>query len=188
MDPTVHPQAGTAPAHLLPDAPWFLAYTKPRQELVAQLNLQHQAYHTYLPLFKALKKSTPHTDASGQIVFEPMFPRYVFFRPGNLRQSVAAARSTRGVNSIVSFGFEMATVPAQTLAAIRLFERRRNETDIQSINPFQSGDKVRLVGGGLQSLEGLVHSVSAQRVKLLLGILGSQKLVSVAHHQIELVA
>jgi transcriptional antiterminator RfaH len=171
---------------LQPETLWFLTYTKPRQELVAQLNLQQQGYETYLPFFKALRKSATDPDASGQVVFEPMFPRYVFFRPGNSRQSIAAARSTRGVNSVVSFGFEVASVPAATLAGIRSFEQLRNETDITSINPFQSGDKVRMVAGGLQSLEGLVHSVSAQRVKLLLEILGRQQLVSVAHHQVEL--
>lgn len=188
MEQIIQREAGiemVLPADGLLESSWFLAYTKPRQEVVAQLNLERQAYQTYLPLYKALKKSAMDADGSGQIVFEPMFPRYVFFRPGNMRQSVAAARSTRGVNSIVSFGFEMAMVPSQTLAAIRIFEKQRNETDIQSINPFQTGDKVRLVGGGLQSLEGLVHSVSAQRVKLLLEILGREKLVSVEYHQIE---
>lgn len=31
---------------------WYLAYTKPRQEEVARINLEQQKFHVYLPLFK----------------------------------------------------------------------------------------------------------------------------------------
>ena len=57
---------------------WYLVYTKPKQENIAYLNLQQQGFQAYLPLYKNLK----NTLASGLIGFEPMFPRYVFFRPG----------------------------------------------------------------------------------------------------------
>jgi transcriptional antiterminator RfaH len=168
------------------DAPWYLAYTKPRQEQVAKLNLQQQAFETYLPLFKTLSKKTAQTNVPAAEVFEPMFARYIFFRPSTPRQSIAAARSTRGLSSIVSFGFEMATIHPETIANIRACEQERNDADISSVNPFHTGDKVRLRAGGLQSLHGLVHSVSAKRVKLLLEILGHQKLVTVEHFQVEL--
>jgi transcriptional antiterminator RfaH len=168
------------------DAPWYLAYTKPRQEHVAQVNLQQQAFETYLPLFKTLSKKAAQTDVPTPEVFEPMFARYIFFRPSTPRQSIATARSTRGLSSIVSFGFEMATIHPETIATIRTCEQARNYADISAINPFQAGDKVRLRAEGMHSLQGLVHSVSAKRVKLLLEILGQQKLVIVDHFQVEL--
>jgi transcriptional antiterminator RfaH len=170
----------------LVDAPWYLAYTKPRQEQVAKLNLQHQAFETYLPLFKTLGKKAVQTDAPVVEVFEPMFARYIFFRPSSPRQSIATARSTRGLSSIVSFGYEMATISPETIATIRACEQERNTSDISAINPFQTGDKVRLRADGMQSLQGLVHSVSAKRVKLLLEILGRPKLITVNHFQVEL--
>ncbi|MGA8515307.1 MAG: transcription termination/antitermination NusG family protein, partial [Burkholderiaceae bacterium] len=77
MEQIIQLEVGTQvmlPADAPPESPWFLVYTKPRQELVAQLNLQQQAYQTYLPLFKALKKSGTGTAADKEVVFEPMFP------------------------------------------------------------------------------------------------------------------
>jgi transcriptional antiterminator RfaH len=168
------------------DVPWYLAYTKPKQEHVAQVNLQQQAFETYLPLFKTLSKKNAQTDVLASEVFEPMFARYIFFRPSSPRQSIATARSTRGLSSIVSFGFEMATISPDTIAAIRSCEQERNRADISAINPFRAGDKVRLRAEGMHALQGLVHSVSAKRVKLLLEILGQQKLVFVDHFQVEL--
>jgi transcriptional antiterminator RfaH len=168
------------------DAPWYLAYTKPRQEHVAQVNLLQQAFETYLPRFKTLSKKASSADMSAHDIFEPMFARYIFFRPTSPRQSIATARSTRGLSSIVSFGHEMATISPETIATIRACEQERNTADISAINPFQTGDKVRMRADGMQSLRGLVHSVSAKRVKLLLEILGQQKLVIVNHFQVEL--
>jgi transcriptional antiterminator RfaH len=192
MEPMVQfNRSDVATTHLaetvdLTDTPWYLAYTKPRQEQVAKLNLQQQAFEVYLPLFKTFGKKSAGTDVPTPEVFEPMFARYIFFRPSNPRQSIATARSTRGLSTIVSFGFEMATISPETIATIRACEQERNAADISAINPFQIGDKVRLRADGLQSLEGLVHSVSTKRVKLLLEILGQQKLVTIEHFQVEL--
>ncbi len=166
---------------------WYLVYTKPRQEQVALANLQQQGYLAYLPLFKVMQKPMRHDEAAALPGFEPMFARYVFFSPGNPRQSIAAARSTRGVNSIVSFGFVPATVGPAMMAAIRACEEDRNQADMAEISPFQPGCMARLRTAGLQGLQGMVHSVSVKRVTLLLEILGRQMLVAVEHHQVELV-
>ncbi len=54
---------------------WYLAYTKPRQEEIARVNLEQQGFESYLPLYKKFKK----TETGLVSVFEPMFPRYIFF-------------------------------------------------------------------------------------------------------------
>jgi transcriptional antiterminator RfaH len=41
-----------------PEDPWYLAYTKPRLEEVAQVNLRQQSFEVYLPLYKKFKKSS----------------------------------------------------------------------------------------------------------------------------------
>ena len=38
---------------------WYLAYTKPRQEAVAHVNLEQQGFEAYLPLFKKFKTYAP---------------------------------------------------------------------------------------------------------------------------------
>jgi len=39
-----------------PSDRWYLAYTKPREERIAEANLQQQDFEVYLPLYKKFKK------------------------------------------------------------------------------------------------------------------------------------
>lgn len=161
---------------------WYVVCTQSRREEVALVNLRQQGFEAYLPLYKTVKKSP----AGSLPAFEPMFPRYVFFRPGQASQSISGARSTRGVSFVLSFGFSPAALKPDEIRLIRACESERNGVDLREISPFQPGRQARLSNCGLQGLEGLVQSVSARRVTLLIELLGRQKTVSVEHHQLEL--
>jgi len=165
--------------------PWHLVYTKPRQEQVALVNLQQQGFEAYLPLYKTLRK-TPADASASPVVFEPMFARYVFFRPAGARQSIAGARSTRGVCTLVSFGAEPAVVPSDVINAIRACEQSRNQADLSTLSPFQPGCQARLRNGALKGLVGVVQVVSAKRVTLLLELLGQEQRIQVAHQNLTL--
>lgn len=165
---------------------WYLAFSKPKQEELARQQLVNQGYEAYLPLFKKLGKARSPASQDSALVREPMFPRYVFFKPGVATQSISAARSTRGVTSIVRFGFVPATVSDDLIDAIRALELEREQADLAQISPFQPGTRVRLREKGLQCLEGLVVSVSSKRVTLLLEILGREKELCVEHSKLEL--
>jgi transcriptional antiterminator RfaH len=165
---------------------WYLAFSKPKQEAQARQHLLNQGFETYLPMFKTLGASRTRPDDAGGVVRDPMFPRYVFFKPGHAGQSVSAARNTRGVSSLVAFGFVLATVPDDLVETIRSLELEREQADLAEITPFQPGTRVRLREKGLQCLEGLVVSVSSKRVTLLLEILGRQKELCVEHSQLVL--
>lgn len=161
---------------------WYVVYTQPKREQVAVANLEQQGFEAYLPQYKTFKKSPAGLLAA----FEPMFPRYVFFRPGRAGQSISGARSTRGVAFVLSFGFNPALLKPEQLLAIRACESERNRADLAEVSPFRPGLQVRLRHCGLQGLEGLVQSVSAKRVTLLLELLGRPTSVQVEHHQLEL--
>ena len=165
------------------DDSWYLVYTKPKQESIALLNLQEQGFHAYLPLYKNFKK----TLVSGVAGFEPMFARYVFFKPAILSQSISSAHSTRGVACIVKFGYEPAVVKADTLFVIKEYENQRNAAGLSELSPLQPGKQVRFKNTALKGLEGLVKSVSSKRVAVLFDLLGQQQLVKVEHSQLELV-
>lgn len=177
---------------------WFLVYTKPRQETIAVLNLQHQGFETYLPQYKkpaprsgakspaAARQDGQPRPAAAPGSFEHLFPRYVFFRPLRSSQSIASARSTRGVLNLVSFGGEAAQVADAAIAAIRAFEQQRNEAGLEPPNPFQPGHEVRLRNSALDGLKGLVKSISSDRVNVLIELLGRQKIVALEQNQLEL--
>jgi transcriptional antiterminator RfaH len=188
-----HPTDGfsRAPvAHAVPPwecgADWYVAYTKSRQESVAEFNLQQQDFETYLPMFKVIKKQAARP-GNMEHAYEPMFPRYLFFKPASRKQSIATARSSRGVTSVVTFGTELAVVPPDVVHTIRELEAQRNDADIDSISPFQPGCRVRLRDTALCGIEGVVQAVGAKRVVLLMHILGRQKTLKVKHGQLELV-
>lgn len=163
-------------------SPWYLLYSKPKQEELVTTQLRQQGYSVFLPLYKKLIARA----AEKMVAFEPMFPRYVFFRPADPRQSISAARSSRGASSLVSFGGRPAIVTEEIILAIRAFESERNQAEVADISPFQPGERVRLRNSPLNGVSGLVAKVSSRRVEVLLQLLGRQKIVSVSHQQLEL--
>jgi transcriptional antiterminator RfaH len=162
---------------------WLVAYTKPRLEQVALQNLERQHFETYLPLYKKFK----NTETGPLPVLEPMFPRYIFFRPSTPQQSIETVRSTKGVSHIVRFGFELGIVSADMMASLREFEVSQNQATLQEMSNFKVGQKVELKHVALGAFEGLIQSVSKKRVAVLLEIMGRKTLVQMGHHQIEAV-
>ncbi len=162
-----------------PPPPWYVAYTRPRQEGIALANLQAQGFNAYLPQYKTYKKQ--------ELGYEPMFPRYIFLQPGNPQQSIATVRSTRGISTLIRFGLEIATMPTSMLEAIRALEQLRNDTPETELAALRPGRRVRVCDSPLDGLEGLVQSVSSKRVTLLLEILGQERELKISPHKLEIV-
>ena len=160
---------------------WLVAYTKPRMEQVALQNLERQAFEAYLPLYKKFKK----TETGSVPVFEPMFPRYIFFRPSKEGQSIESVRSTKGISHVVRFGFEPGIVGRDMIDTLKQFEAEQNQATIEEMSGFKAGQKVKLKHVALGNMEGLVQSVSSKRVAVLLEILGRPTVVQLDHHQLE---
>lgn len=157
------------------DRCWYLAYTKPRQESVAELNLGRQGFEVYLPMFRTLKRG------AAEPVLEPMFPRYLFVRPRTDAQSLGVVRSTRGVLTLIRFGQELGCVPSSVVERIRAFEDARRAASVSELSALRAGQKVVVADGPFKGLEGLVQSVSSKRVVVLLELLGRLAQVGLAH-------
>lgn len=168
-----------------PDAllPWYVAHTKARQEQLALDNLLRQGYSVYLPRYKRLKRVRDQQE----MLFEPMFPRYIFVQPSSEQHSLAPIRSTLGVTNIVRFGNIPAVVSIDVMNRIRAFEAERNNMGERQISPFKEGVQVRIAAGPFAGLEGLISDVSNQRVVVLMQLLTKETRVSVSHHQLQVV-
>lgn len=149
---------------------WYLVYAKPRQERIAQANLERQRYKVYLPLARQVRRRHGRTLST----IAPLFPRYLFVHLDRETDNWAPIRSTLGVVSLVRFGQVPAPVPESLIA----FLRSREDPDglhALSIDVYKSGARVRITGGGLTGYEGIfVAPTSRQRVIVLLDILGKQ--------------
>src|SRR5512135_2806639 len=93
---------------------WYAVCCKPRQEVVAEENLQRQGSHVYLPRIRIARRRGGHwTD-----VVEPLFPRYLFLQIDPNQRSTAPVRSTRGVADFVRFGGKPAVVPNEVVSTL----------------------------------------------------------------------
>jgi transcriptional antiterminator RfaH len=160
------------------DRPWYLVHSKPRQETVALAQLQAQGYQAWLP---CLKQLTPkrRQRTQGPFVWEPLFPRYVFFRPGSPTQSIAPAKSTTGVTRLVAFGHVPALMPHRRLQELAEWERRQHSLDAAGVLGLQPGMTVRITDGPLTGLDALVQMAQHDRVVVLLELLGKSHAVTV---------
>ncbi len=167
-----------------PEKRWYLAYTKPRNEHAASVQLVRQGYAVYLPLYKTLART-----AEGMVIrCGPMFPRYVFFRPGSAGQSIAPVHSTLGVSHVVRFGVAPATVEDSLVSALRAFEQQRDRASAADLSALKAGSRVAVCAGPLKGLEGLVSATAGRRITVLLDVLGQQTRVRMPDHQLQAVA
>ncbi len=151
---------------------WYLAYTKPQQERVAEENLLRQEFHIRLPLVRKV--------AHRQVSLEPLFPRYIFFQPSRDQQSLSPVRSTLGVSTIVRFGMELATISQSRCEQIMAFAKAQQEGGLESLLGVQGikpGQKVLIQSGPFSGLEGLVSSVAKDRVLVLMSLLGKEQAI-----------
>ena len=155
---------------------WYAVCCKPRQESIAQENLERQDFHVYLPRLQTRKRR------GGKWVeaVEALFPRYLFIRIDPLAQSTASVRSTRGACGLVRFGTHPAIVPDEIIAAIR-----QREDEASGLHPyvepqFAEGETIMLVDGPFAGIEGIFAQQGGEnRVIVLLELLGKANKIAV---------
>lgn len=155
---------------------WFAVFTKPRQEHIALEHLQRQSFSCFLPM--AINPYQRRT--TRQLRIEPLFPRYMFLHAIPDQQSLGPVRSTRGVNSLVRFGMELAEIPENVIDMIK--RRCDPESGLVRLEPVRvvPGDKVRVFDGPLAGAEGLFEACSGERrAHLLIEMMGRKTSVEV---------
>ena len=149
---------------------WYLIHTKPLSEGLAQTNLERQGYQVYLP--RAAQAVRCHGHWQERIV--ALFPRYLFLRLAEGRQSLSPVRSTLGVASVVRFGSRYTIVPDEVIDG--LLARADAATGLHRLvrgSRLTPGTLVRIRQGLFDGLEGVFErEAGADRVVVLLNLLG----------------
>jgi transcriptional antiterminator RfaH len=156
---------------------WYLVHTKPSAEAIARSNLERQGYQVYYPQLARNVRRAGRWIATTA----PLFPRYVFVRLVEGRQSFGPIRSTLGVANVVRFGVDYAVVPASVVR--RLKEREDPATGLHKLKPNSlcHGARVRISDGALRGLEGVFErDLGTDRVLVLLQLLGHSTSVDVS--------
>ena len=156
---------------------WYAVQSRPRQEAIAELNLDRQGYHSYLPKILLRKR---RRDKWTRVV-EPLFPRYLFIQVDPSEQSLAPVRSTLGVAGLVRFGQLLRPVPDSVIEYIKQAENPDTHQQHSDEWPHQSGDAVQILEGPFAGLSGIFQAATGEeRALLLIELLGRQNTIDVA--------
>ena len=141
---------------------WYLIYTKPNQENRAKENLQNQHFTVFLPMLPYEVKKEVH--------LEKMFPRYLFVLLNSQSIDWNKINSTRGVSYIVTFNKKPAIVSNNIVSSLK---KSCNEDgifkQINRLNDYQKGDKVKISKGPLSGYEGVFLLKKAKdRISILM--------------------
>ncbi len=152
------------------DSTWHLVHTKPRQEMVARIQLERQGYNVYLPML------CRHRLKRGVRVecMLPLFPRYLFIRLVEGRDDWSPIRSTRGVCSLVRFGTEIVRVSDDLIGEIQ--SRTGADGYHREQEPvLKHGDKVKVTDGPFSGYEAIFQAGRGEdRVLILMDVIGKE--------------
>jgi len=154
-----------------------VAYTKLRQEQLAEHHLLREHYEAWLPLVGQWKRNA----AGWTCATQPMFPHYLFVRTTPAQPSLARVRSTLGAVGLVRFGERAPDVAYEIVATLRRLAAESREPH----SALQPGTRVRLVAGPLAGLQALVTASAARRLQIFFNLLGRDTRASVSPDQLE---
>ncbi len=141
---------------------WYAAYTRPRSEKKAELELKAKDIKCYLPMRKVLKTWSDRK----KWIDEPVFKSYIFIRMEERRYWDAV--TIPYVARIISFEGKMVPIPDEQIKAIKKFVKGENEI-FDDIEHLTKGDEIEVVTGPLKGLRG--HLIThGKREKLLVQI------------------
>ncbi len=150
---------------------WYVVYSKPHKEELAEFHLRLKGIHVFLP-----RLMLPGYVGSRRRVV-PMFPNYLFVRlnlsPDSL-DDYHHVRWTPGVKHFVSLG----GVPTPLDDEVVSFLMRRADGDgvVAARSNLAVGHEVRIIGGPFEGLVAIIQNPpnAKGRVKVLLEILRSR--------------
>lgn len=143
---------------------WYVAMSRVGCESLACHHLQAQGFECYLPL--SVSVSAP----------VPLFPRYLFVRPGSPDQSLCSVRSTRGVSHLVRFGPDLAFASGAMVEEVRRLEALCAGGLPDAL---RAGETVEILRGPFAGYDAEVLRSGTDRVIVLMRVLGSIQQVAV---------
>jgi transcription elongation factor/antiterminator RfaH len=156
---------------------WFVVFSKPHREELAQFHLRLKGLETFFPRLLLPKFSY----RSKRIV--PLFPNYLFVHV-NLATDYERVRWAPGVKSFVNFG--SSPVPLHDEIAQNLMRQADPDGIIPAQSDLKIGQEVQIRGGPFAGVLGVIQRTpdAKGRVRLLMKLLSRRISVEVPVHLI----
>ncbi|HVH86521.1 MAG TPA: UpxY family transcription antiterminator [Terriglobales bacterium] len=153
--------AQTAISGSEPEGSWFAIHTRARHEKKVDTLLRGKNIDTFLPVVTKVQR---WSDRKKKVEF-PLFPCYTFVRVPFTSEHFVRVLRTPGIVRIVGSGCEPLPVPSEQIASIRLL---LNSDVPYWEHPFlRAGQRVRLRGGCLDGLEGILTEFKSNRTLVI---------------------
>lgn len=151
---------------------WYCARSLPKQEHIAASSLRLRGIEAFNPRIRFRRL----TCRGSSRVTESLFPGYLFAR-FDLAGQLDQVRFSRGIHSVVRFGFCYPILDPQLLADMR--NAMASEDCLSFDNPLRPGDEVLLAHPAFRGWRAVVEQVlpARQRVRVLMDFLGSSRRV-----------
>jgi len=161
--------------------PWYAIYTRHQHEKVISQILRAKGLDVFLPLYNSTRR---WKDRIVHLSL-PLFPCYLFLR--GMEQRRLDVVTTPGIVSVLSVNGEPAVIPESEIEAVRKAIEWGNRVEP---HPFlRCGDRVRVIAGPLEGLEGiLVRKKNLFRLVLSVELLERSAAVEVDVSSVERVA
>jgi len=152
---------------------WYALHTKPRHERRIGVELRHKGFQIFVPTVKEVHRWSDRR----KIVEVPLFSCYVFFRANNVVRARETVFLTPGIFRVVGAKDRPTPIPDSEIQA---FQRLVAKGVPMANSLFLgAGQRVRIRGGVLDRLEGILQSDPGDD-KILVSIELIQRAVSVS--------
>lgn len=153
---------------------WVAVNTHTRKEATAIANLARQEFETYCPM---MRRSVRHARRARDVL-RPLFPGYLFVAVDPLTTRWRKIASTVGVRRLVIFGDELALLPDDFVASLRM--REVDGAIVRPASDFKIGQPVRMAGGAFDGLVATIIDMDEKdRLVVLLDLLSRKVKVQV---------
>jgi transcriptional antiterminator RfaH len=170
-----------SPHESSPSRQWFAIQTRYRCERAVASRLADKGIETFLPL---LEETHRWTDRQKKILV-PLFSGYAFVQLDNATQSRKKVLGTYGVLRFVEFGGDVAPVPPVQIQHLRTLLQQKVPC---ALHPFlKTGQKVRVRGGCLDGLEGVLHKNGDDTVVISIDLIERSLALSLKGYELELI-
>ena len=139
---------------------WYAIYTRPRAEKQVAERLREKGIFVYLPLQKKLRQWSDRK----KWVETPLFSSYLFVKIS--RKSYDEVLKTNGVVKYITFEGKAATIPQDQIDNLRIVVD--SNADVETTwETRKRGEKVRVNGGALKGLTGILISDGGRKKVLV---------------------
>jgi transcription antitermination factor NusG len=165
------------------EAQWYAVMSRSRHERMVAAALTSMGVRTLLPLVSEVHQWNDRR----KVVDVPLFPGYVFVQIPHSREAQVSVLRTAGVVRFVGNQYGASPIPDKEIDDVRAVLSHKADC---SPYPFlQVGQRVRIVGGSLDGVEGiLLRRDSEHKLVISIELIQRSLAISVCNFDVEPVA